>query len=99
MKVRRCSLPTNHPVNTYPIFKTFLAAILLIRKKGANSRASPTENREHEENLTFVAWMDEMIVIDCPESDGELDRFLSTTQMLRLLLFTTSPSLINILLH
>ena len=64
-------LTTNRPTYTYPVLKTLLAVILLIREEGTNPRASPTEDRNDEGNLNFVAWMDEMIVVDGPKCDGE----------------------------
>lgn len=78
-------LTTNRPTNTYPVLKTLLAVVLLIREEGTNPRASPAEDRNDKGNLNFITWMDEMIVVDGPKYDGELDQFLSTKQMLRLL--------------
>lgn len=78
-------LPANCPTNSYPVLKTLLAIILLIREEGANPRTSPTKDRDNEGNLDFVARMDEMIVVDGPECVSEPNQLLFTEQVLRLL--------------
>ena len=51
--------------------------ILFVRGKGADPRPSPTEDRDNKGNLDFVAWMDEMIIVNGPEGSGKLDQLLS----------------------
>ena len=72
-------------INTYPILETLFGTILLVRKKGANPRPSPTEDRDNERNLDFIARMGEMIIVNGPEGSGKLDKLLSAEQVLRLL--------------
>ena len=79
-------LSVNGPIKTHPVLKTLFGIVLLVRKKGADPRPSPTEDRNDERNLDFVAWMGEMIIVHGPEGNGELDQLLSAEQMLRLLL-------------
>ena len=68
---------TSRPTNTYPVLKTLLTIVLLIREEGANPRASLTEDRDTEGNLNFVIWIDEIIVVDGLEHNSKLDQFLS----------------------
>ena len=71
-------LSTTRSTNTYPVLKTFLAVVLLIREESTNPRASLTEDRDDEGDFNFIAWMDEMIIVDGSECNSELDQFLST---------------------
>ncbi len=66
-------LTTNRPTNTYPVLKTLLTVVLLIREEGTNPRASPVEDRNNKGNLNFITWIDEIIVVDGLKYDGELD--------------------------
>ena len=79
-------LSIHSPTITYTVLKTLLNIILLIWKKGADPRPSPTEDRDDKRNLDFVARMGEMIIVYGPEGSSELDQLLSAEQMLRLLL-------------
>jgi len=72
-------------MNTHPVLKTPFDIILLVREKSADPCSSPTEDRNDERYLNFVAWMSEMIIVHGPEGNGELDQLLSAEQMLRLL--------------
>jgi len=92
-------LPRNRHTNTHPVLKSLLGAALLLREEGADPRFNPTEDRDKKGNLNFVTWMDEMVIVDGPECDGELDQLLSTKEMLRLLLVYDQAFLIQGIPH
>jgi len=73
-------------IDTYLILKTFLGVILSVWKKGADPRPSPAKDGNNKGDLSFIAWMDEMIIVDGPECPFELDQLLLAEQMLRLFL-------------
>ena len=70
-------LSVNSSINTNPVLKTFFGIIPLIRKKGADPRPSPTEDRDNKRNLNFVAGVGKMIIVYSPEGNSKLDQFLS----------------------
>ena len=78
--------PLNRSRENYPVPKAPLIFILLLREEGADSCSCPAEDGDCEGNLYFIAWMDELGVVDSPEYSGELNQLLFTEQMLRLFL-------------
>ncbi len=47
-------LPVSRYINTYPVFKTLLTIILLIREEGANPYPSLVEDRDNKGDLDFI---------------------------------------------
>lgn len=52
--------------------------VLLLWEVGANSCSSLAGKDYCEGNLNFIAWMDELGVINCPECIDELNQLLFT---------------------
>jgi hypothetical protein len=55
-------------------------------EKGADPCSSPSEDVDNIGNLVFITWMNESDVIDSPESNIELNKFLFTEEVLLLFL-------------
>ena len=72
-------------ISTYPVLKALLTVVLLVGEKSADPCASPTEDSNNKGDLSFIAWMDELTIVDGPERLRELDQLLLAEQMLRLL--------------
>ena len=60
----------------YLVLKALLAIVLLVGEEGADPCAGPAEDGNDEGDLNFIAWMDELIIVDSPECLGKLDRRL-----------------------
>ena len=68
---------------TYSVSKTSFMFIVLIGKEGANSRSDPTEYRDGEGNLNFVARMSELNIIIGLEGFVGLNLFMLPKKILR----------------
>jgi hypothetical protein len=73
-------------IDTYLISKISFIFVVLIRKEDANSRFSPTIYRDSEENLNFVARMNESNIVVDSKDFVKLNLFLLLEEILWLLL-------------
>ena len=65
-------------ISIYPVLKTLLAIVLLVKEESADPRPSPTEDGNDKRILNFITWINEMIIVNGPESFSELDQLLLT---------------------
>jgi len=70
----------------YSVSQASFIFILRAWKEGADPCSSPSEDVDNIGNLVFITWMNESDVIDSPESNIELNKFLFTEEVLLLFL-------------
>lgn len=73
-------------METYPVSKTSIVFIVQAGEERAYPCSSPTEDGDCKGNLSFVTWMDELRIVDCPERNIELDQLLFSKKLFLLLL-------------
>jgi len=70
-------------IDIYSVPKTSFMFVVLVGKDRANPRSSPTEYRDGEGDLDFIARMGELNIIIGPEGFVELNPFMLPKIMLR----------------